>query len=1262
MRRRKSVVSLIVLVAVLAAGVVLSGCRTGAAPEAGLPSDVFAKDTATLTRGPQGAWHAVAAPAQELSDFVAVTFDDNTELFYATAKGDRTAAILPVTPVSRAWLNAAEKQAVDLKFADDPARLEATDPVGLWNGEDDGEVTWLGDKPEAEMLAAVLPATAPKKTDTRLGDYIVGVAKVSADGVSRHEGDFTGSESGYIVLPEPGSAPDAVRVVNISSADIDALGEPFEISRESSNVTFSSRPTEYEYLPVGRKLGADILVFDADGKTFVAAIGATKFSLRDGALRAVSAARVPLMLVTDDAAASAIRGLAYIKWRAPLSASYAFTPAEYNIDFNSDAASFRIAELAGAAGLAEWARIPIFADAEGATADRLLYFANAVALSGLDGDMVTAEQFYREAALGFSSWPSDQRDMGQARARTGMGVVLAAREEYDDAAEMLLMAHEKYKELGQPLYVADVEMLLADVFVMAGQNEKALEKAKVARSRYYHSNARYHAALAEMKMAELMLATGDTQEAEKNAGYAQKRLENMNEPIAANRAAIVRILASAEAGSTGAEAGKRLAQAFERAQNLNDAEGAAMAASALALYTNVRNADRLARIGTTLVVSANRIVDPLSRARAVRAIGVLCAQGLARVAGEDARIEAACSTAMANVSGDPATLRSWLAQGYSHLQRGDAKLANATLSDLEQQMTDELTGAEPVLAGRILVYRWAVGQLDDASKDSTVERAMTLFRDGLNPETAASRLSEMSRAQRARGLSEVAVWTLSLAIQQAKDAKKYELERNLTLDLLDTHRELSDWSALRGAARDATNVMARGGETAKPQLALAELYQAHAYYMLEKNADGDLSSKSARGNIESASDAEKLTFRTLAADFALERGDLESAMSTAMTLEKMLARGVGDKLAAAQAHLVRADSHLAAGNGTSALDAYAAGLGSVRTASIGAGGTERIKALSRLAGLADSVSAAEDYEKQIELALDTANADGAPLATARSYELAVEYHLQESDAGRANDLLDTLHEYGLSVESRFATDCLDGAVLLANGKSDEGVPRLERCVDLRAGDPAGELARVTLALAGDDMSTTDKTSAAKRALANAGDQLPVYERKRLEWLVEFAEPSKSFNKSTADRLRKTAQKSEKPTDLAAFADYLIATGRTEEASSFIDTNSTAFFREGQESPGELTRLRLETTVRELEPGAADFYAQRSLSEATDVDDAAMARIQLLLAQNSVIAGNWWSAHRNLQEARDLAENAGATALQKRIAEFADTFSILSFSE
>jgi hypothetical protein len=94
----------------------------------------------------------------------------------------------------------------------------------------------------------------------------------------------------------------------------------------------------------------------------------------------------------------------------------------------------------------------------------------------------------------------------------------------------------------------------------------------------------------------------------------------------------------------------------------------------------------------------------------------------------------------------------------------------------------------------------------------------------------------------------------------------------------------------------------------------------------------------------------------------------------------------------------------------------------------------------------------------------------------------------------------------------------------------------------------------------------------------------------------------------------------------------------------------------------LIRLRLETTVRQLQPGAADFYAQRSLSEATGVDDASMARIQLVLAQNSVIAGAWWSARRQIFEARDLAQNAGDKDLQQRIEDFAQTFSILSFSE
>jgi hypothetical protein len=276
--------------------------------------------------------------------------------------------------------------------------------------------------------------------------------------------------------------------------------------------------------------------------------------------------------------------------------------------------------------------------------------------------------------------------------------------------------------------------------------------------------------------------------------------------------------------------------------------------------------------------------------------------------------------------------------------------------------------------------------------------------------------------------------------------------------------------------------------------------------------------------------------------------------------------------------------------------------------------------------------------------------------------MAIQYHLGASDAGQAERVMSDLHEFGLSAEARFATDCLDGAVLLANGKSDEGVPRLERCVERRGGSPAGELARVRVALADGEMAAENKASVAQEALEAAKQQLAAYERARLSWLIEYAKPSKTFDADEAERLENEAKESQTPAAIAEYADYLIAYGRTETASSFIDKNSTAFFAEGQESPGELIRLRLETTVRQLQPGAADFYAQRSLSEATGVDDASMARIQLVLAQNSVIAGAWWSARRQIFEARDLAQNAGDKDLQQRIEDFAQTFSILSFSE
>jgi hypothetical protein len=1263
MPRRISVLSPIILVAILAAGVVFSGCRTAAPPEAGLAAEVFAQETATVTRGPQGGWHVVAATGQTLAGFTTVTFDDNTELFYAVPRGDRTAAILPVTPTSRGWLTSAENNQVEVAFADDPARLEFPDPVGLWDGADDSEITWLGGEPGYATFGAVLPASAPKAASVGLSKHMVGVARLSDGSAKGIDADFGDATSDYLLLPELDSRPVGARVVNTTGVDLGDLNlRGIEVVEESSDVGFSDKPTEYEYLPVGRELGADILVFDAGGASHVAAIGPSKFALRDGALRAVAIARVPIRATSAEAVAAAVRGLAYVKAGAPLAATHAFSPDNHGIYDNLSAAQYRIAELAGAAGLAEWSRIPLFDGAEGVTPDRLLYFANAVSLSANSLDLVVADNLYREAASGFAYWPSDAQKLGQARARTGLALVLLRRDRADEAIDMLEMALDRYKDTKQPLYAADTEMLMAHVHYLGGKTADAVKAAKTARSRYYYANARYHAALAEMQMAAYMLANGEAAEAAKNAGYARQRLDKMGEPVATNRATIVEIMANIELNGFDSGAEERLSQAFERAANLNDAEGATMAASTIALRSTVRDSRRLGRLGAPLVMESNRIIDPLVRERADRAIGVLCAQGLSRALGGSEQVEAICSDAMAGVSGDPATLRSWVEQGYMHLQRGDVDLANATLADLEEQMNDELTSAEPVLAARILIYKWAVGQIDRASKDETIERAMTLLRNGLNPEKAASRLAELATEQRARGLSEVAVWTLSLGAQQAKDAKDYALEREITLELLETHRSLSDWSALRSAAQDAKSVMSRGGDAAKPQLAHAELYHAHAYYMLGKTADGDLTTESAFGNITDASANEKLSLHILGAGFAVERGDLELASKRAAEIQSLLVKGAGSKVDVARANLARGDVFLARGNGTSAMDAYAAALGNVRTASLGSGGVERVDALTGLAGLTDDLTAVEDYESQLTSVLRDAEPEAAPLAAARAYEMAIQYHLGASDAGQAERVMSDLHEFGLSAEARFATDCLDGAVLLANGKSDEGVPRLERCVERRGGSPAGELARVRVALADGEMAAENKASVAQEALEAAKQQLAAYERARLSWLIEYAKPSKTFDADEAERLENEAKESQTPAAIAEYADYLIAYGRTETASSFIDKNSTAFFAEGQESPGELIRLRLETTVRQLQPGAADFYAQRSLSEATGVDDASMARIQLVLAQNSVIAGAWWSARRQIFEARDLAQNAGDKDLQQRIEDFAQTFSILSFSE
>ncbi|MFW6057677.1 MAG: hypothetical protein ACOC9W_02365, partial [Persicimonas sp.] len=126
--------------------------------------------------------------------------------------------------------------------------------------------------------------------------------------------------------------------------------------------------------------------------------------------------------------------------------------------------------------------------------------------------------------------------------------------------------------------------------------------------------------------------------------------------------------------------------------------------------------------------------------------------------------------------------------------------------------------------------------------------------------------------------------------------------------------------------------------------------------------------------------------------------------------------------------------------------------------------------------------------------------------------------------------------------------------------------------------------------------------------------------------------------STANRLREQAEDNGAPSDVAAYADYLLSVNRLEEAETYIDENSSAFYAQGQESPGTLIRLRLEAMIRQLDPRAAARYADRAVSEAGQISNDEQARIDLLRAQNEVVLGRWRRAQRLLRDAAMVAED------------------------
>ncbi len=1261
---KRSHLGLLGLVLLLAAA---PACRT-AAPEAGLDRQLFVNPKASLAVDPHGYWFAVAAQKAPLAPYVTVTYDGQTELFYAFAKGKRAAQLLPLTPVDSTWFAAAIQAGATPHFVSKLAKVEPSDPVGIWNGDAHTPVTWLGPKPDGDLTAVAVPAVAPR-TPTSFDKLAVAVVDLDSAHVRHVSNPMPSAKKTrhYLLLPEGPRRARKLDVVNFADEQLEApAGSPITVETKKGPQFGKKTLSKYAVLPVGRKAGADILAFQVDHTLFIANIGPDHVRLGNQARVEAAIAELPLAIAGPKAFQRAVRGLVALREGRPLAADYWLGSNTVAVYGNAAAASMRMAELAAAAGRTQWSRVALLSGAKGISADRALYLARAELI---EGDLDAARADALRAADGFRSWSAPTKHTGAARAH-----LIAARADHlrgkkAEAVDLAQKAVEDFGQANDALRRSDTEMAAADIFFEQGQPEKAIEYARLARSRYYHNGSHYFSALTEIRLAEYLLAAGKVDEAAKMAKYATLRMKKFGEPVGLVRASIVETLTNEKGGGADEFAGQ-LQNEFDTARELDDPTAMALAAALIVNRTSVDKPQRMVTLGAQLVAARDDVADPAVQQRRAQAIASLCGAGVTSLArktspGEALALGHACHAAVAKAASDPKTLRAWLRQGYKALQNGEVDLAKATASQLASNLGDNLKMTSPKIAADILFFQYAIASMPTVKPSSAVanstglDKAADLLHSGLDPAKAPALLQEMAHTYRARGLTSVAEKLGEQAMKDAHDAKQYARERDLLFFLLQTYHEDHRPHDVLRLAHDGRKIVSRAGPGSAPLEARVLLYQSDAEYRLGRTSDASLHRSNALATANKADGPVRLSLLLDSADLDLERHALESAQaalgSGMMIFDKTPSKqrtGRAQRANFAHLHTLSGEVAVQTGKLDAARQAFDQAIALSDNADEPDALTWRVRALAGRAGLSTTDSERSSAQAKLAKTLDKLEANAKPHETIAAHRAAVEYYLDSGDASSALRVARGVHDHGFSLAPRAQAVCLSGRVALFAGKNKQAMHDLAVCAAQNDKRPSGAFAHLLAAMHDEAHKVTDRGAIAAGIEHQLADALTADQKARLTFISELPKADKPFDERKASRLQHKAAKTDAPADVAAYASYLLATGHLDEANAYIDKTSTTFFKQGQESPGMLIRLRLESMVRQLRPVDAALYAERALSETRDVTDAERAHIDFLLAQNEVIAGRWWRAAQFARQANALASDR---ALSAELAAFAKKF-------
>ncbi|MBA2663748.1 MAG: hypothetical protein H0U74_15785 [Bradymonadaceae bacterium] len=1262
----------------LLAGFALVGCRINVKPEARVPVHHLQSKSASLAIDVAGLWYVISEQNAALTDFVIIEHADRRHAFYAAGVGKRTAQLLPLTPVRSDWFEAAHRDGAKIEFVTSLDGVSLSAAVGIWSGDSASPIVWPAAAPRGKQAALVLPMRAPA-AGSSLSAVARGIVSFEGTTITEASEGLLAANGPYLILPDGVLRERVLRVASLGKSQwAFDQSEPWLLG--SNHPTVSLEPSElneFALVPLGRTLGADVLVAEVEGRWIV-----TLSDPADGRIgrfyrMEAALAQVPLSFGAQTSSADLIkaaRALAALRDGHPLVAAFLLRDQKFEVHGNRHAARWRRLELFASAGFGAWMRAELLTSAEGIDADLAIYIARSFAF---EANWPAVEHYATNAMELFGTWPAPAGALGRARAELLLARAFAERADMAQAARHARSASNTYGEAGDTLMAATALARQAGFSFELGGVAESIDAGLQARNLYQAGGSLYFAAISELRLARLLLEAERTRDALELIASAMAKLAQLDEPVATNRAEILALVARQQA-QPGFDPSGGLLEAFGQAGELGDPVGALFAASILVKIGKAYGNEDVYRYGLAIVNGLSMVDEMHLRRDARSALASVCTRGLpvatSREHGDPAQLRRACETTRDYLAADPKVVAIWLGQGYRHLQMEQFDRADLVVAELRAMLTPDFIEVRGGRAAEILLLEAALiraqteagdrspGAVDEdvlvegPSAEQRVVEAFAILRQSIDPARAAQHLFDLSQQFSARGIDWLAVLLARASVQAAQNARQSQLEQEHLLYLAGLLNEAGRW-------QDLVELQA---PQSGPQQSRIELYQSDAAARLGDTARAKMLRKGAFERLGGRAEIEQMGLLQLAARHDLARNDAaaaEQALSQAFAIEQGLPASLVTsqqaRILVARQRGLRGQWHQRHGRQAQADEDFEEAMAILAEFPTSVAPSVRIEVLEAQGAAARSSERLADVLLHLTLLRTQIDVFRAPDVAREATRALIGLALAGGDITAADRHMHELFEVGFApYASREATLCLRSKVAFYGGQLSRALPLLRRCAALASVERTRSEATMLVALI--EPNQPSQRAALARAFSQSLGGAEPRESLRLAYFTQIAGPQRPYDGAAHRRLEQRLERagsSARSSEVSELVSYLLETGRADDAEVALDAHSAVFHRPGEESAGELMRLRMATLIYQLRPVEAKMFIERALLEADEIAPTTLAAIAYQQAQNFVLLGQWHEASRAVVRCEEHAAQAKDRRIQADVKSLAERFSL-----